>query len=745
MREFAAHSDNVNSVCLGPRTGQYVATAGADKHVHLWTLEKPNCLASYSGHTTPVVSVQMSLMEEHICAGAQGGAIKMYDIGSSKVSRTLMGHRAAIRSIEFHPEGTMLLSSSADSIIKLWDIRKRGSILSCKGHSMAINAIKFSSNGSWFASASDDHKIKIWELRKGQIMHEFTDHSAAVTSLVFHPHSLKLCSCSADGDLKFFDLHKFIALSSTTISAKRRPPISRLFPYSQGNSVLGASEDQLLVYGWENPEPFDHVNVFWGKIQDMKLSGRTLVGASTKRTIVSLYSVNLERTKTSLSINDPLSCGDGYFVGQDACANSIKTVDSTNNNTEACQCTVFKPSRMLPRTPPASARHVLRSQDVCMVKNELAGCNCGMQINLNNNFTEVHHVISKPSSKLDTIEEVSVTEEKSQVSLSVELPTHDSSPPEKTNEAPTVSPSKDLSPEPKNLPSLPKDEITTEEYTKDAKSAVVSEPEPIDLSAKPDCPPVVLPPPVIPPVKTVVAPRKHTAQKDLPSSTRKVIKQDFGVKIFHPEKPIDSSSKPPPLEPEKPEELSSDSVVTLTPITCVGSESEMIGTISREHPLVLTALRNRQKSLRELFQVWKTKNVKASSEMAIKLNDLTTASDFISILVLQPPRWTLDLCVILLPTITKLLRSRHEYHVTTGCDAVRRIIKNFGTLIKSNVANPVETLGVDLCQEERYQKCLNCHDHLCYIRDLIESKQNIRGKISSMLQELNEPLGSALV
>lgn len=76
-------------------------------------------LQSLSGHSTPVDCVRFSITEEQVCAGSQAGALKIWDLETAKILRTLTGHRASIRCVDFHPYGDFLASGSVDSGIKV--------------------------------------------------------------------------------------------------------------------------------------------------------------------------------------------------------------------------------------------------------------------------------------------------------------------------------------------------------------------------------------------------------------------------------------------------------------------------------------------------------------------------------------------------------------------------------------------------------------------------------------------------
>lgn len=54
-----------------------------------------------------------------LCAGSQGGALKIWDLEAARIVRTLTGHKAAIRCLDHHPYGDFLVSGSLDTHIKV--------------------------------------------------------------------------------------------------------------------------------------------------------------------------------------------------------------------------------------------------------------------------------------------------------------------------------------------------------------------------------------------------------------------------------------------------------------------------------------------------------------------------------------------------------------------------------------------------------------------------------------------------
>ena len=61
-------------------------------------------------------------------------------------------------------------------------------------------------------------------------------------------------------------------------------------------------------------------------------------------------------------------------------------------------------------------------------------------------------------------------------------------------------------------------------------------------------------------------------------------------------------------------------------------------------------------------------------------------------------------CIYYYYIIIYLLHNYYYYcfrYITVGCSALRLILRNFASVIKSNVEAPLHTIGVDVSREER--------------------------------------------
>uniref|UniRef100_A0A8C0QQZ8 Katanin p80 WD40 repeat-containing subunit B1 n=1 Tax=Chelonoidis abingdonii TaxID=106734 RepID=A0A8C0QQZ8_CHEAB len=590
LQEITAHSSNVSSLVLGKSSGRLLATGGEDCRVNIWSVNKPNCIISLTGHTTPVESVRINTNEELIVAGSQSGSIRVWDLEAAKILRTLMGHKANICSLDFHPFGSFVASGSLDTNVKVRPV--------FSGSTLCIPCA-LSECQDCFGSIKDCH---LWDLAAGKIMFEFTGHTGPVNVVEFHPNEYLLASGSADRTVRFWDLEKFQVVSCIEEEAT---PVRCVLFNPDGCCLYSGYQDSLRVYGWEPERCFDVVLVTWGKVADLSICNNQLIGVSVSQSTVSSFVVDLSRvTKSGSGLHGPIK--DDRPLAQ-----PTPTGSSLRRIYDRPSTTCSKPQRRSPSSED--------DRDEKESKAEIQN-------------PEDYKEIFQPKNSITR------------------------TPPRKSEPFPAPPEDGEL-----GLPPI-------------ASSTPVTRAEPS----------------VIPAARN--APIGLKASDFLPA-----VKNQSQCEIV---------------------------------------DEEAMSQIRKGHETMCVVLTSRHKNLDTVRAMWTTGDIKTSVDSAVAINDLSVIVDLLNIVNQKASLWKLDLCTIILPQIEKLLQSKYESYVQTGCTSLKLILQRFLPLITDILAAP-PSVGVDITREERLHKCKLCYKQLKNISNIIKNKSGLSGRHGSAFRELH--------
>lgn len=165
-------------------------------------------------------------------------------------------------------------------------------------------------------------------------------------------------------------------------------------------------------------------------------------------------------------------------------------------------------------------------------------------------------------------------------------------------------------------------------------------------------------------------------------------------------------------------------------------DEDAMSQIRKGHDTMCVVLTSRHKNLDTVRAVWTTSDIKTSVDSAVAINDLSVVVDLLNIVNQKASLWKLDLCTTVLPQIEKLLQSKYESYVQTGCTSLKLILQRFLPLITDILAAP-PSVGVDISREERLHKCRLCYKQLKSISGLIKSKSSLSGRHGSAFRELH--------
>ena len=230
-----------------------------------------------------------------IALGCPYGVIKLRDVVTGKESFSLSGHRHAVLSLSFSPDGKMLASASDDNFMILWDVStlRAGSTSipqpsgeALKGHTGGVTSAVFSPDGRDLASVSDDHTIRVWEAKSGQEISRFTyDQGANVAA--FSPDGKTLASGSYDKTLRLWDVSTGTSLRA--FEGHKNPVLSVAFSPDGKTLASGSADRTLILWNVATRQPLaTPLTGHQGWVLSVAFSpdGNTLASGSADRTLI---------------------------------------------------------------------------------------------------------------------------------------------------------------------------------------------------------------------------------------------------------------------------------------------------------------------------------------------------------------------------------------------------------------------------------------------------------------------------
>ncbi|CAL9736315.1 mitochondrial division protein 1 [Monosporozyma servazzii] len=134
IHSLDSHKAEINALSLDR---EILVSASKDKTIKQWDLKSGRCIqnldVAFTGTKSPKVEQEsfslldppivggLQCFENALATGTKDGLIRLWDLRSGKVVRTIDGHDGAITTLRFDSKN--LLTGSVDQTVRLWDLR----------------------------------------------------------------------------------------------------------------------------------------------------------------------------------------------------------------------------------------------------------------------------------------------------------------------------------------------------------------------------------------------------------------------------------------------------------------------------------------------------------------------------------------------------------------------------------------------------------------------------------------------
>ena len=327
------HCQRITASCYSP-DGKRIVSGSEDKTLKIWdaenghllnTLRVPeswdtetrSILAGLSTETSDILPLLERKQGVSACCYSPDGRqivsasfndLKLWDVETERLIRTLSGHRFVVTSCCFSPDGNCIVSASCDKTVRVWDASTGALLITIEAHSESVTACCYSPNNLYIASGSVAGIVKVWHAQTGNLVAEMEGHSGKITSCCFSPDGWQVVTASDDATLKLWDWQESLEQVATAVSFQKvfgiRDYVSTLsrpahagrvtvccFSPNGRQVVSGSSDQTLKIWDVDSDQwPHQQPHALYGHTSEVRVccyssDGRRILSGSLERTL----------------------------------------------------------------------------------------------------------------------------------------------------------------------------------------------------------------------------------------------------------------------------------------------------------------------------------------------------------------------------------------------------------------------------------------------------------------------------
>jgi WD40 repeat protein len=153
---------NVKCLAVSP-FGRYIYAGTDDGKLLRWNIDSKEETVLYQSDKNTIFALDINNSGTRLAFGDKNGVLRIIDLRSNNIVKSLTAHSARILDIKFGPDDRQLATSSMDKTVKIWDATNLNNRpITIDKHNSWVISVAFSPDGKYLVSSDGNGNIYYW-------------------------------------------------------------------------------------------------------------------------------------------------------------------------------------------------------------------------------------------------------------------------------------------------------------------------------------------------------------------------------------------------------------------------------------------------------------------------------------------------------------------------------------------------------------------------------------------------------
>jgi len=188
--------------------GKYLAAGCGDHLIRVIELDTRRMIKTLEGHTNLIRSIVIGPLSRSMYSCGFDGKLLQWQFPSAALPQMLLQSDQELHAIAVSGAGHYLIASGADELLRSFQIPQGNLVREMQGHQGIINSLSASTSGEIVVSHASDRTIRVWNYLSGKQLLKIpvSEELTSITCMCLIQEDQLVVVASANGKLSIFSL-----------------------------------------------------------------------------------------------------------------------------------------------------------------------------------------------------------------------------------------------------------------------------------------------------------------------------------------------------------------------------------------------------------------------------------------------------------------------------------------------------------------------------------------------------------